>query len=81
MDLATRKYRLLEKLMKIGSDEQLLKVERFFKNEISSDENVWDNLPENAKALLKKSQQQSADEEVHSHDMVMEKIRDKYKLP
>jgi len=81
MDLATRKYRLLEKLMKIGSDEQLKKLESFFKKEISSEENLWDSLPETAQELLKKSQQQSADDEVHSHDMVMEKIQEKYKLP
>jgi len=81
MDFATRKYRLLEKLMQIGNDEQLQKLERFFKKEITSGEDLWDKLPETAQQLLEKSQQQSANDEVLSHDMVMEKIQEKYKLP
>lgn len=81
MDFATRKYRLLEKLIQIGSEEQLKKLEGLFKKEIVSEEDVWESLPDTAQQLIEKSQEQSANEEVIPHDMVMEKIKEKYKLP
>jgi len=34
--------------MQIGNDEQLKKLEGFFKKEITSEDDLWDSLPETA---------------------------------
>ncbi|MBL4887104.1 MAG: hypothetical protein JKZ03_01295 [Flavobacteriaceae bacterium] len=81
MDISARKYRFIEQVMKIVSEEKLEKLEKFFKKEIEpNSKDVWDELPEVAKQLVLKSKKQSADNRIIPHNDIMKKVRKNFKM-
>ncbi len=80
MDLTTRKYKFIEQLMKVASAEKLDKLEKFFKKEIETSLDPYDELPEPIKRLLSKSKEDSTKGKSRSHKEVMADIRAKYDL-
>jgi len=79
MDLAIRKLNLIEKFMKVDSVEKLIKIERFFYDEIFSENNFTHELPEIAKQLLEKSKKDISDGNFRTHSEVMTEMKAKYK--
>jgi len=80
MDLAARKYKFIEQLMKIASAEKLDKLEKFFKKEIDISPDPYDELPRPIKRLLAQSKKDSGQGRSKSHEEVMADIRAKYNL-
>lgn len=80
MDLAARKYKLMEQFMQIASADKLEKLEKFFKKEILEDKDVWDELPVVVQQIVMQSKEESKKGEVTPHSEVMEKIKAKYKV-
>ena len=54
MDLATRKLHLIAQLMSLGNPVTLEKIELFFKKEITSSADVWDEIPSEIQQLVEK---------------------------
>lgn len=81
MDLASRKYRFIERLRQVVTTEQLDKLEAFFNSEISTTESTdVQELPLVAKKLLQQSKEELINGNSITHKEVMQSIKVKYKL-
>ena len=79
MDLAARKYRLMEQLMKVANSDTLEKLENLLKKETNTTD-PYDDMPEPIKRLLAKSKEDSNAGRVRPHEEVMAEIKAKYNL-
>ena len=77
MDLTLRKYKFIEQFMKIVNAEQLDKLEQFFKKEIV--DNSIENLPKEIQEMLKKSEYDIENSNLHSHLDVLKEMKAAYK--
>ena len=79
MGLESKKYKIIEKLMKVSDEETLYKIEQI----INSEENKFDSiseLPKPIQRLLAQSIKDSEQGRVNSHEEVMANIKAKYNL-
>jgi len=79
MDLESRKYKFIEKLLKVEEEDTLYKLESVLDNESSNI--IWDELPSELRQALEISIAQSERGEVSPHKEVMTRIKNKYNLP
>ena len=79
MDLAARKYKFIERLLKVANSDVLDKLEIILNTEAADDDFV-SNLPKPIQRLLEQSEKDSEDGLVFSHEDVMDEIRAKYNL-
>lgn len=74
MDLESKKYKIIEKLMKVSDEETLYQIEKII------DSNKTSDLPKPIQRLLSQSIKDSEEGKVSSHEEVMTKIKTKYNL-
>ncbi|TGV00645.1 hypothetical protein [Flavivirga rizhaonensis] len=79
MDLESRKYKIVEKLMKVCDEETLYKIEQVI-NKDKGQHNSISELPEPIQRLLSQSIKDSEKGRVSLHEEVMANIRAKYNL-
>ncbi|OYQ43404.1 hypothetical protein CHU92_03445 [Flavobacterium cyanobacteriorum] len=78
MDMQSRKYRVIEKLLQVNEEETLYRLEAILQSE--KPEISWHELPEETKKVIDMSLGQSDLGKVKSHDEVVSDIRKKYNL-
>ena len=78
MDFESRKYNIIEKLLKVHEEETLYKLESILYEEISKD--IWDELPVHLQQALDISIEQSMRGDVRLHEEVMAQIKKKYNI-
>ncbi|MEW4925577.1 hypothetical protein [Algibacter sp. 2305UL17-15] len=79
MDLESKKYKIIEKLMKVSDEETLYKIEQIMSHH-DSQINALSDLPDIAKQLLKKSEEDILHGRTRPHEEVMAEFKSKYKL-
>lgn len=76
MDLEARKYKIVEKLMKVSDAETLYKLEQVISEDKGKQSSISE-LPESIQKLLSESIEDSEQGRVNSHEEVMANIRAK----
>lgn len=75
MNASERKYKIIEKLLKVEEEAALYQIE----NILNKDDD-WDNLPLIVQQLIEKGIEQSERGETKPHEQVMSEIKKKYNL-
>lgn len=78
MNLESRKYKFIEKLMKVEEEDVIYKLEAILEN--SSDNKIWDEIPSHIKQAIDISIEQSERGQVRPHNEVMFDIKKKYNI-
>jgi len=78
MDFESRKYKVIEKLLKVNEEETLYRLESLL-NEVPP-RDIWDELPAHIQQALDISIEQSIRGDVKPHDEVMAQIKKKYNI-
>ncbi|AUP77683.1 hypothetical protein [Flavivirga eckloniae] len=79
MDLEARKYKIVEKLMKVSDVETLYKLEQVINEDLGQQISVSE-LPEPIQRLISQSIEDSEQGRVSPHKKVMANIKTKYNL-
>ena len=79
MDLESRKYKIVEKLMKVSDEETLYEIEQVISKD-KGQHNSISELPEPIQRLLSQSIKDSQQGRISPHEKVMANIRAKYGL-
>jgi hypothetical protein len=77
MNASERKYKIIEKLLKVEEEAALYQIENIL-NKDADDE--WDNLPLIVQQLIEKGIEQSERGETKPHEQVMSEFKKKYNL-
>jgi len=77
MNASERKYKIIEKLLKVEEEAALYQIENIL-NKDADDE--WDNLPLIVQQLIEKGIEQSERAETKPHEQVMSEFKKKYNL-
>lgn len=78
MDIESRKYKVIEKLLKVEEEATIYKLETILNDELVKD--GWDELSPELQQALDISIGQSERGEVRPHEEVMAEIRKKYNI-
>ncbi|KAF2519432.1 hypothetical protein E0W68_03525 [Flavobacterium salilacus subsp. salilacus] len=76
MDIESRKYKMIEKLLKVEEDEVLYRLEAI----LDEKRNAWDELNPEIKQAIDISLEQSTSGKVKAHEEVMMAIKKKYNI-
>ncbi len=76
--MESRKYKVIEKLLKVQEEATIYKLESILNNELTHDS--WDILPDELKQALDAAVKQSENGQVKSHEEVMLEIKRKYNI-
>lgn len=76
--MESRKYKVIEKLLKVQEEEVIYKLESILNADISA--NDWDELPDEVKHMIDIGLAQSAAGEVFPHEEVMNKYKKRYNI-
>lgn len=76
--MESRKYKVIEKLLKVEEEEVIYRLEAILTEDKSS--NAWDQLPDEVKKMIDMGLSQSIEGNVVSHDEIMNKYKSRYNI-
>lgn len=76
MGIEERKYKMIEKLLKVKEEETIYHIESILDNELSK--NYWDELSPEVKKAIDIGIEQSANGQIRPHEEIMAEIKKKY---
>lgn len=76
--MESRKYKVIEKLLKVEEEEVIYRLEAILTEDKSS--NGWDQLPDEVKKMIDMGLSQSIEGNVVSHDEIMNKYKSRYNI-
>lgn len=77
MDMEARKYKAIEKLLKVEEEDIIYRLEAIL-DDVSA--NGWDELPEEVKKMIDAGLSQSAAGQVVSNEEIMNNYKQRYNI-